>query len=152
MTREKEPISKERFEELKKILLLGANQSIKELGIKLLDYCWKLDNYAVSQDWEGKADTLIVFGVPEEKRKQKNTKNYFSIWKNNETSADYLKCEIIVPVSLQSRFLKDNNFKNRMYISTLPQVTGNFKLEDYSILTTLIIKAYNHRVKAQFTR
>ena len=150
MSKEKAPITQNEFKRLRDILFLGSDKSIKELGLGLMDFCWELDNWAVSQEWEGKTDNLLVFGVSQEKRTRVRDKNYFSIWRTNSKEIDYLKCEIIVPLGVQGKFLAENNFNNRMHISTLSQVTGLFKVGDYERIIPLIKKAYNYRAKNEF--
>ncbi len=146
----KTPISSDEFVRLREVFFLGANGPVRELGLRLMDHCWLLDNYAVTQQWEGQDERLIVFGVPYEKRRNVHIKNYFSVWRNNDRECDYLSCEVIVPKPNQTRFLAENNFSNRLFISTLPQVTGHFQAGDFDRVVPLITKAYNFRVKEEF--
>lgn len=147
MTREKRPITDDEYQRYRIILFTEANTALKAFAKKLADYCWNLDRYAVVQDWGGKKESLIAFGVPPESRKVKDAKNYFTIFKVTGHTDQKLRCEVCFPMD-NSRIdmLKKYDTKKKLKISTLNQCEGLFGVDDYDYVVRLVDAARSCRL------
>jgi hypothetical protein len=149
MSRERTPITKDEFEKYKILLFARANDELKHFAKRLSDYCWNLDQYAVTQEWGGEKEALIVFGVPPEQRRTANAKNYFSIYRVADSSARSLKCEVCFPTGAsRDAILQEHDSKHMLHISTINQSEGQFEPCHYEYLTGLIDAARSYRIKA----
>lgn len=139
MPREKKPLTPNEFEKYKVRLFAKANDELKSFAKKLTDYCWGLDEFAVVQEWGGEKDALIVFGVPPDRRKIKNAKNYFSIYKVFDSYDQKLKCEVCFPIDdSRPEMLRIYDTENKLSISTINQCEGMFSPNDFDYLVKLI--------------
>ncbi|MEW6410906.1 MAG: hypothetical protein AB1483_00370 [Candidatus Zixiibacteriota bacterium] len=147
MVREKDSISQSEFENFRDTAFSNAAPEIREFAQTLADYCWQLDNFAVLQDWEGKPKSLIVFGLPQEKRARSNAKNYFSIFSVIDGQQKALKCEVILPKGDREALMDKHDTEQKLYVSTIDQVTGEFVPHDLNYVKGLINLARDQREK-----
>jgi len=107
-----------------------------------------LDRFAVLQEWEGIPNRLIVFGLPEEKRKRKNAKNYFSIYAVYDNNDSSLKCEVVFPKNEheRKRLLEIYDPMRMLRISSINEIEGDFKPKDFDYLINLIQAAREQRL------
>lgn len=147
MSSVREAVTEQEFEQLKEELFANANQQIAEFGNRLADYCWNLDKFANSQNWENQKNRLIVFGVPESIRVRSNAKNYFSIYAITSHDKHKLKCEVIFPKTAERQALiSHHDTQGKLHISSINEVEGDFTPEDYDYLIKLINAARAQRV------
>jgi len=141
-----EKMTVEEFKLARIRLFAGAEESLKQFGRKVLDYCWSLDEFAVMQEWEGERDRLIVFGVPEGMRRRSDAKNYFGIYSIKGQFIKGIQCSIVFPKSEQEKLLKQFDPKKRLSRNSIGEWVGDFGEGDFEYLKNLIDAARYQRI------
>lgn len=149
MPRAKDPITEQEFERLKITLFSKGSFELKTFGKRLMDHCWMFDRYAVSQAWQGQRDRLIVFGIPKKLRSRSNAKNYFSIYAVNDSSDESLQCEVILSRTDRDEVVRRIDPRRTLRVSTIGEMEGHYKPDDFDYLAELIEFARNARMGAE---